>query len=220
MMQVHEAWCNVIHGAEMEQCPPHCDSLQHSNDPQHCPDCRTAAGRAPMDYRALLIRYMDHVGNEEGTVFLSRRPSGRFSDDEWFELTQLASTELPSDPPRALVGRTVGGVALAACGCPVRILVDTGAHQSGCSYEHDVEWLRRFRTLYLNPALDDRIKDWLITNAGQSFVLHTCAVNGIGPYSIGSSARAHDIARAVLRGFRVCACGSGHTLLRRDHGLV
>ena len=172
-----------------------------------------------MDYRTLLIRYMDHVGNEEGTVFLSRRPAGRFSDDEWFELTQLAH-ELPSDPPRALVGRTVGGVALAACGCPVRILVDTGAHQEGCSYEGDEEWLRRFRALYLNPALDDRIKEWMISDSGQSFVRHTHAVNGIAPHSIEAINRGQEITRAVLRGFRVCACGSAHTLLRRDNGLV
>jgi hypothetical protein len=172
-----------------------------------------------MDYRTLLIRYMDHVGNEEGTVFLSRRPAGRFSDDEWFELTQLAH-ELPSDPPRALVGKPGNGRQHAACGCPVAVLVYTGAHQQGCTYEGDANWLRRFRALYLNPSLDNRIKEWMISDSGQVFVQHTHAVNGIAPHSIEAINRGQALAHEVLRGFRVCACGSTHTLLRRDNGLV
>lgn len=46
-----------------------------------------------MDYRRLLKKYMNHVGECEGTVFLS--PSSRLvspgiSEDEWKELFRIA----------------------------------------------------------------------------------------------------------------------------------
>lgn len=49
-------------------------------------------GADVIDYRALLIKYIDHVGQEEGTVFLTnwKRPPERFTDAEWSELGRLA----------------------------------------------------------------------------------------------------------------------------------
>jgi hypothetical protein len=55
-------------------------------------------------YRTLLIKYIDHVGREEGTVFLDslaggRRRPGRFTDGEWAELNHLASIDVATLDP-------------------------------------------------------------------------------------------------------------------------
>jgi hypothetical protein len=45
-----------------------------------------------VDYEALLRKYIDHVGWEEGTTFLSdwrRRGPVSFTDEEWIELQRL-----------------------------------------------------------------------------------------------------------------------------------
>lgn len=45
-----------------------------------------------LDYRKLLWKYMNHVGDYEGSTFLTNRPatiasiSEHFTDDEWAEL--------------------------------------------------------------------------------------------------------------------------------------
>lgn len=51
-----------------------------------------------IDYRALLSKYISHVGQEEGTTFLFDRPPSsyndvEFTDEEWAEL-QLLEGEL------------------------------------------------------------------------------------------------------------------------------
>lgn len=45
-----------------------------------------------IDYRALLAKYMEHVGDEEGTLFLSGIAANkeRFTDAEWAELERIA----------------------------------------------------------------------------------------------------------------------------------
>ncbi len=49
----------------------------------------------PIDYRELLCKYIDFVGNYEGTDFLDRAapyvraPRHQFTDDEWAELQTL-----------------------------------------------------------------------------------------------------------------------------------
>lgn len=51
-----------------------------------------------MDYRELLMKYIEHVGEEEGITFINRQPrEGLFSDEEWAELERL---ELESDKYR------------------------------------------------------------------------------------------------------------------------
>jgi hypothetical protein len=42
-----------------------------------------------VNYRELLKKYIDHVGEEEGVTFLHSRPAGRFTDEEWAELQVL-----------------------------------------------------------------------------------------------------------------------------------
>jgi hypothetical protein len=44
-----------------------------------------------MDYRALLQKYIDHVGDREGVDFLAahHRQPGHFTDEEWQELQVL-----------------------------------------------------------------------------------------------------------------------------------
>lgn len=60
-----------------------------------------------LDYRDLLIRYILHVAESEGTTFLSehRRPAAsgevQFSDEQWAELGKLAD-ELPEPKPLVL----------------------------------------------------------------------------------------------------------------------
>jgi hypothetical protein len=58
---------------------------------------------APLDYRALLVRYIDHVGQCEGTVFLSSTYRGiggvPFTDEEWAELERLAELTADKAPP-------------------------------------------------------------------------------------------------------------------------
>ena len=50
------------------------------------------------DYRALLKKYMQHVGDCEGVLFLRNRPNknwpggDRFTDAEWEELNRIAET--------------------------------------------------------------------------------------------------------------------------------
>lgn len=46
----------------------------------------------PMDYRNLLVRYIAHVGANEGIVYLSnrRRDTNLFTDEQWAELRRLA----------------------------------------------------------------------------------------------------------------------------------
>lgn len=61
-------------------------------------------GVAVIDYRTLLIKYIDHVGREEGTAFLDslaggRRRPGRFTDGEWAELNHLASVDVATLDP-------------------------------------------------------------------------------------------------------------------------
>lgn len=53
-----------------------------------------------IDYRALLIKYIDHVSREEGSTFLVewKRPEGRFTDAEWAELKAAEAA------PSALAG--------------------------------------------------------------------------------------------------------------------
>lgn len=70
-----------------------------------------------VDYRALLVRYIGHVGDEEGTVFLNddKRPPGRFTDAEWAELCNLADAlyreaALPRKPDRGALGDPASGV--------------------------------------------------------------------------------------------------------------
>jgi hypothetical protein len=41
-----------------------------------------------MDYKELLIKYINHVGNNEGTTFLDFQDDA-FTDAEWAELTAL-----------------------------------------------------------------------------------------------------------------------------------
>lgn len=41
-----------------------------------------------MDYRKLLKKYIEHVGEEEGTSFLNRKGK-MFTDDEWEELQEV-----------------------------------------------------------------------------------------------------------------------------------
>lgn len=55
---------------------------------------RLTAPTRPFDCRQLLKKYIDHVGEEEGVIFLSFRPDGRFTDEEWAEL-QAISEERP-----------------------------------------------------------------------------------------------------------------------------
>lgn len=54
-----------------------------------------------MDYRELLKKYIDHVGEEEGTNFLSHRGSWpdsvKFTDEEWAELQVLKVEPLKED---------------------------------------------------------------------------------------------------------------------------
>jgi hypothetical protein len=49
-----------------------------------------------MDYRDLLLRYINHVGRCEGVVFLwdGNRHEGDFSDEEWTELEKLDAEAL------------------------------------------------------------------------------------------------------------------------------
>jgi hypothetical protein len=42
-----------------------------------------------MDYRELLKKYINHVGEEEGTTFLSWDGDDRFTEAEWDELQAL-----------------------------------------------------------------------------------------------------------------------------------
>jgi hypothetical protein len=57
-----------------------------------------------MDYRALLKKYINHVGIAEGTTFLSdfergsRHDSPKFTDAEW-EMLQLIDEEGEGDQP-------------------------------------------------------------------------------------------------------------------------
>lgn len=42
-----------------------------------------------MDYRELLKKYIDHVGESEGVTFLSHDDLNRFTSEEWAELRLL-----------------------------------------------------------------------------------------------------------------------------------
>lgn len=42
-----------------------------------------------MDYRDLLLKYINHVGEEEGTTFLSWDRHDHFTEEEWDELQRL-----------------------------------------------------------------------------------------------------------------------------------
>lgn len=59
---------------------------------------------AIIDYRDLLIKYIEHVAAEEGTTYLVewKRPDRRFSDEEWAELGRLADA-LPEPKPLIVV---------------------------------------------------------------------------------------------------------------------
>ncbi len=59
-----------------------------------------------VDYRDLLRRYLDHVGQIEGTCFLQQyQRTALFSDEEWAELSRLArharQPATPRRPPHA-----------------------------------------------------------------------------------------------------------------------
>lgn len=60
-----------------------------------------------MDYRALLVKYIGHVSDEEGVDFLgTRHDRYPFTDDEWTELQQLRE-EVPERSCTRADGRHV-----------------------------------------------------------------------------------------------------------------
>lgn len=53
--------------------------------------------RPPVDYRALLAKYIEHVSDLEGVDFLRKMDrtgfsADRFTDDEWAELRRLSGS--------------------------------------------------------------------------------------------------------------------------------
>jgi hypothetical protein len=43
-----------------------------------------------MDYRELLMKYIEHIGEEEGITFIHGQPrEGLFTPEEWAELKRL-----------------------------------------------------------------------------------------------------------------------------------
>ena len=47
-----------------------------------------------MDYKELLRKYIEHVGDVEGTYFISSiyRDSSMFSEEEWNELIKISNS--------------------------------------------------------------------------------------------------------------------------------
>lgn len=67
--------------------------------------------------------------------------------------------------------------------------------------------------------LGDPITLYFGTDSGKCFLTHIHTVNRIDYHEAGCRV-AHTVAREVLRGAQVCACGSDHALLRADQGLI
>jgi hypothetical protein len=42
-----------------------------------------------IDYKTLLLKYIGHVSDNEGTAFISHCGSSEFTEDEWDELIRL-----------------------------------------------------------------------------------------------------------------------------------
>jgi hypothetical protein len=66
--------------------------------------------------------------------------------------------------------------------------------------------------------LTDPITLYFGTDSGKCFLTHVHTVNAIDYHEAGCRV-AHVVAREVLRGSQLCACGSDHALLRADQGL-
>jgi len=56
-----------------------------------------------MDYRALLVKYINHVGYEEGSTFLVHQGHEiEFTDEEWAELQVLDAEVNRENSPQAI----------------------------------------------------------------------------------------------------------------------
>lgn len=89
----------------IESCHPHTEVIgdQSENAGRHCWDEHRCVESHPhdwkhtddfeLDYKELLKKYIDHVGDSEGTTFLMYRPREHcritFTDQEWAELQSL-----------------------------------------------------------------------------------------------------------------------------------